>query len=108
MEIPQETKQRYFELFSNAFSPSKARPAYIAEMKAKLGDEELIKISAKRSTMMFGIFAEHGHQIVPNQSEFGLESVSWKSNWNWFEKSNAFLGLSFPNQTGFGLEKDTE
>ena len=79
MELPQETKQRYFEFFLNAFSPSKARPAYIAEMKAKLGDEELIKISAKRSTMMFGIFAEHGHQIVPNQSEFGLESVSWKS-----------------------------
>ena len=40
MELPQEAKQRYFELFSNAFSPSKARPAYIAEMKAKLGDEE--------------------------------------------------------------------
>ena len=22
---------------------------------------------------------DNGHQIVPNQSEFGLESVSWKS-----------------------------
>ena len=53
MELPQEAKQRYFELFSNAFSPSKARPAYIAEMKAKLGDEEWIKILAKRSMMTF-------------------------------------------------------
>ena len=39
MELPQKTKQGYFEFFLNAFSP-KARPAYIAEMKAKLGDEE--------------------------------------------------------------------
>ena len=43
-------KQRYFELFSNAFSPSKARLAYITEMKVKLGDEEWFKISTKRST----------------------------------------------------------
>ena len=34
------------------------------------------------------------HQIVPNQSEFGLESVSCKINF-------------FPNQTGIGLENPT-
>ena len=53
---------------------------------------------------------DNGHQIVPNQSEFGLESVSWKSffvskpNWNWFGKSYAFLGFNFskPNWIWFG------
>ena len=35
---------------------------------------------------------DNANQIVPNQSEFDLEYVSWKS---------IFL---FPNQTGFGLE----
>ena len=81
MEIPQETKQRYFELFSNAFSPSKARPAYIAEMKAKLGGEEWISIyigKAKHNDVWNFQEVDNGHQIVPNQSEFGLESVSWK------------------------------
>ena len=49
LEVEEETKKRYFELFESAFSPSKARLAFIAEMKAKLGEEEWFKISAKRS-----------------------------------------------------------
>ena len=55
------------------------------------------------------------HQIVPNQSEFGLESVSCKSFFLFpnqtgigLENQKHFLGVTFPNQTGFGLEKDTE
>ena len=55
------------------------------------------------------------HQIVPNQSESGLESVSCKINFLFpnltgigLENPPHFLGVSFPNQTGFGLEKDTE
>ena len=58
---------------------------------------------------------DNGHQIVPNQSEFGLESLSWKSFFLFpnqtgigLENPTHFLGVSFPNQTGFGLEKDTE
>ena len=57
---------------------------------------------------------DNGHQIVPNQSEFGLESVSWKSFFFpnqtgiGLENPTHFLGVSFPNQTRFGLEKDTE
>ena len=49
LEVEEETKKRYFELFESAFSPSKARLAFIAEMKAELGEEEWFKISAKRS-----------------------------------------------------------
>ena len=58
---------------------------------------------------------DNGHQIVPNQSEFGLESVSWKSLFCFqtrlelvWKNPTHVLGVSFPNQTGFGLEKDTE
>ena len=58
---------------------------------------------------------DNGHQIVPKQSEFGLESVSWKPFFLFpnqtrigLENPTRFLGVSFPNQTGFGLEKDTE
>ena len=51
------------------------------------------------------------HQIVPNQSEFGLESVSCKinfflskPNWNWFGKLYAIFGCNFfkPNWIWFG------
>ena len=49
LDVSEETKDRYFQLFSDAFSPSKARLAYIAEMKAKLGEDEFFKISARRS-----------------------------------------------------------
>ena len=58
---------------------------------------------------------DNGHQNFPNQSEFGLESASFKinfflskPNWNWLGNRTQFLGVTFPNQTGFGLEKDTE
>ena len=53
------------------------------------------------------------HQNFPNQSEFGLEYVSW----NFFfpnqtviglENPTNFLGVTFPNQTGFVLEKGIE
>ena len=112
VELPQEAKQRYFELFSNAFSPSKARPAYIAEMKAKLGGEEWISISAKRSTMMFGIFRKLTMVIKLSQTNLNLVRnlclgnhffVS-KPNWNWFGKYNAFFGCKFskPNWIWFG------
>ena len=46
LEVDQEPKQRCFELFPDAFFPSKARLAYITEMIAKLGDEDWFKISA--------------------------------------------------------------
>ena len=49
LDVSEETKKRYFQLFSDAFSPAKARLAYIAEMKAILGEVEFFKISAKRS-----------------------------------------------------------
>ena len=49
LEVDQETKKRYFELFEIAFSPSNARLAFIAEMKDKLDEEEWFKILAKRS-----------------------------------------------------------
>ena len=49
LDVSKETKERFFQLFSDAFSPAKARLAYIAEMKAKLGESEWFKISAKRS-----------------------------------------------------------
>ena len=42
-------KKRRRTTFSDAFSPSKARLAYIAEMKAKLGESEFFNMSAKRS-----------------------------------------------------------
>ena len=55
---------------------------------------------------------ENGNQIVPNQSEFGLESVSIfffpNQSGIGLENQKHFLGVTFPNQTGFGLEKDTE
>ena len=58
---------------------------------------------------------DNGHQNFPNQSEFGLESVSCKINFFFsnqtgigLENRTQFLGVTFPNQTGFGLEKDTE
>ena len=47
--VTEDTKARYFQLFSDAFSPSKARLAYIAQMKAELGEKEFFKISSKRS-----------------------------------------------------------
>ena len=49
LEVDQETKKRYFELFEIAFSPSNARLAFIAEMKDKLDKEEWFKILAKQS-----------------------------------------------------------
>ena len=49
LDVGEETKTRYFQLFSDAFSPSKARLAYIAEMKAKLGESEFFNMSAKRN-----------------------------------------------------------
>ena len=117
MELPQETKQRYFELFSNAFSPSKVRPAHKAEMKAKLWDEEWIKISAKRSTMTFVIFRMLTMFIKLFQTNLNLvwnlrlaKSIFFFPNQTGIglENRTQFLGVTFPNQTGFGLEKDTE
>ena len=50
LDVTEDTKARYFQLFSDAFSPSKARLAYIAQMKAELGEKEFFfKISSKRS-----------------------------------------------------------
>ena len=61
---------------------------------------------------------DNGHQIVPNQSEFGLICVCvcvWViivlfPNQTGIGLKNRmhFLGVTIPNQTGFGLEKDTE
>ena len=58
---------------------------------------------------------DNGHQVFPNQSEFGLESafckiISFFPNQTGIglENLTQFLGVTFPNQTGFGLEKDTE
>jgi len=47
--VSKETKERYFQLFADAYSPSKARLVYIAELKAKLGESEFFKESSKRS-----------------------------------------------------------
>ena len=89
-------QNRYFELFSNAFSQSKARPAYIAEMKAKLGDEEWIKILAKRGTMTF-----------PNQTKaFALVNDFSKPNQIWFGIFRALtmvIKISKPIWIWFGI-----
>ena len=105
-------QNRYFELFSNAFSQSKARPAYIAEMKAKLGDEQWIKIWAKWSTMRFGIIRTLTMFIKLFQTNLNLvwnlclanHFFVSKPNWNWFVKSFAFFGCNFskPNWIWFG------
>ena len=47
--VSQETKARYFQLFAEAYSPSKARLVYIAELKSKMGEAEFFKESSKRS-----------------------------------------------------------
>ena len=129
-------QNRYFELFSNAFSQSKARPAYIAEMKAKLGDEEWIKILAKRSMMTFTnqikALALFNDFSKPNWIWFGIFRALTKvikiskPIWIWFrnlaksvfffpnqtgigsENPTHFLGVTFPNQSVFGLERGTE
>ena len=36
LNVSEETKERYFQLFSDAFSPAKARLAYITAIKAKI------------------------------------------------------------------------
>ena len=90
--------------------------AYTAEKKAKFGGEESSSISAKRNTIMFEIFRKLTMVIKLSQTNLNLvwnlclgnNFFVSKPNWNWFGKSNAFLGVSFPNQTGFGLKKDTE
>ena len=47
--VSKETVERYFQLFQDSYTPSKARLVYIAELKEKLGEEEFFKISSKRS-----------------------------------------------------------
>ena len=47
--VSKETKERYFQLFADAYSPSKARLVYTAELNAKLGESEFFKESSKRS-----------------------------------------------------------
>ena len=47
--VSKETKERYFQLFADAYSPSKARLVYIAELKAKLEESKFFKESSKRS-----------------------------------------------------------
>ena len=43
--VSKETVERYFQLFQDSYTPSKARLVYIAELKEKLGEEEFFKIS---------------------------------------------------------------
>ena len=43
LEVNQETKKRYFELFEIAFSPSNARLAFIAEMTENLTKKNGLK-----------------------------------------------------------------
>ena len=57
---------------------------------------------------------DNGHKNFPFQSELGLESVSCKiiffpnQTGICLENPTHFLGVTFPNKTGFGLEKDAE
>ena len=47
--VSKETKDRYFQLFEDSYTPSKARLINIAKMKAKMGEEAFFKESSKRS-----------------------------------------------------------
>ena len=110
--------------------------ANIAEMKAKLGDEEWIKILAKRSMMTFTnqikALALFNDFSKPNWIWFGIFRALTKvikiskPIWIWFrnlaksvfffpnqtgigsENPTHFLGVTFPNQSVFGLERGTE
>jgi hypothetical protein len=47
--LEEETKVKYFNLFEQGLTPSVARRAYIAELKAKLGEHGYFQIASKRS-----------------------------------------------------------
>ena len=66
--VSKETKDRYFQLFEDSYTPSKARLIYIAELKAKMGEEAFFKESSKRSinpssTTVFNLWARYSKRF---------------------------------------------
>ena len=49
LKVSKETEERYWQLFEQAYTPSKARLIYLEELKAKLGQEEYFKRSSSRA-----------------------------------------------------------
>ena len=49
LNLEQETKDKYFKLFEQGLTPANARLAYIAELKAVLGEKEYFKQASRRS-----------------------------------------------------------
>ena len=49
LKVTDETKNRYVELFEAGYTPSKARLAYISELKSKLGENGYFEVAARRS-----------------------------------------------------------
>ena len=96
-------KTEIFWTLLKCIFPSKGRPAYIADMKAQLGDEEWIKIRAKRSIMTYGIFRTLTMVIKVFQTNLNLvwnmcpgnNFFVSKPKWNWFGKSYVFFGCNF-------------
>ena len=66
--VSKETKDRYFQLFEDSYTPSKARLIYIAELKAKMGEEAFFKESSKRSinpssTTVFNLWTRYSKRF---------------------------------------------
>ena len=58
----------YFQLFEDSYTPSKARLIYIAELKAKMGEEAFFKESSKRSinpssTTVFNLWTRYSKRF---------------------------------------------
>ena len=90
--VSKETVERYFQLFQDSYTPSKARLVYIAELKEKLGEEEFFKISLKRSInppsgTVFHLFTKYSEKFG---SANGPDSFVKSSEE--IEKFNAWAG----------------
>ena len=49
LKVSKDTERRYIELFEAGYTPSKARLAYIKELKSKLGEAGYFEVASKRS-----------------------------------------------------------
>jgi hypothetical protein len=68
LTVNEDTKSRYIELFEEAYTPHKARVAFIKELKEKLGDLEYFKISANRSinpdsSYVFNLYSKYSKRF---------------------------------------------
>lgn len=64
LKVTDETTKRYLELFEAGYTPSKARLAYIQELKTKLGEKGYFEIAAQRSvnpdsTTVFNLWTKY-------------------------------------------------